>query len=340
MEKVLVAISGGVDSGVAVHLLQKAGYEVYGYTFLTCGDEKDRAIVAEDAAKVANFFGISHTVADIKEEFEDTVMTYFVHQYAAGLTPNPCVFCNETIKFPKLLAHADSLGIKKVATGHYVRVENGVLKKAADIRKDQSYVLCLLNKKDISRFMFPLGNYSKPEIRDIANEINLPVANKGDSQEICFIPNDDYRMVMRQFPHQYKEGAFLDSQGTELGKHQGLPFYTIGQRRGIGIAFGKPMYVTGLDTKKNAVILGDEKELYAQSLKVDGVNYLVDGLGSVEFRAEVKIRYLSNPVPATIKPQGNNSVEVIFDESQKSITPGQFAVFYDGDILLGGGTIL
>ncbi len=338
-EKILVALSGGVDSAVTVHLLREQGYEVYGYTFLTCGSEVDRATVAGDAKKVADFFGIPHEVEDIRFEFEKTVMGYFVRQYAAGLTPNPCVYCNQVMKFPKLLACADRLGIQKVATGHYVRVENGLIKKATNLRKDQSYVLCQLYRGDIPRFVFPLGEYSKPKIREIARSIGLPVAEKGDSQEICFIPNDDYRAVMAQYPWQFREGDFLDRDGNRLGTHKGLPFYTIGQRRGIGIAFGKPVYVTGLDYEKNAVYLGEEGELYHQGLKASFVNYLAEGYGQEEFRAEVKIRYLSNPVPALVRPVGNAQAEVIFDEPQKSITPGQYAVFYDGDVLLGGGSI-
>ncbi len=338
-EKVLVAISGGVDSAVTVHLLQEQGYEVYGYTFLTCGSEEDRKAVAEDAKKVADFFHIPHKVEDIKDEFENTVMVYFLEQYTLGFTPNPCVYCNQVIKFPKLLNCADGMGIDKVATGHYVRVEQGIIKKASNLQKDQSYVLCQLRRRDIPRLIFPLGDYEKPKIREIARNIGLPVAEKKDSQEICFIPNDDYRAVIRQFPQHYKEGSFLDRDGNHLGTHQGLPFYTVGQRRGIGIAFGRPIYVTKLDGTKNAVYLGEERDLYHRHLRINSVNYMVDGYGDEPFRAEVKIRYLSQPVPALVKPLQNDEADVIFDEPQKSITPGQYAVFYDGDVLLGGGAI-
>lgn len=339
-EKIVVALSGGVDSAVSVHLLQEQGYEVYGYTFLTCGSEEDRETVANDAKKVANFFHIPHTVADIRNEFENTVKAYFVRQYAAGLTPNPCVFCNQIMKFPKLMAYADSLGIEKVATGHYARIENGLLKKGIDKKKDQSYFLCLLTGEDLSRIVFPLGAYEKTEVREIASAIGLPVAKKSDSQEICFIPNDDYRAVIKQYPWQYHEGKFLDKEGNVLGTHQGLPFYTIGQRRGIGIAFGTPKYVVGLDAEKNAVYIGDEEELLSEELMISFVNYQVAEKKNDAFRGEVKIRYLSPPVPATITPCSGNRAKICFDKPQKSITPGQFAVFYDGETLLGGGTIL
>lgn len=339
MEKVLVALSGGVDSGVTVHLLQKAGYDVYGYTFLTCGDEADRKEVAEDAAAVANFFAIPHKIEDIKEEFEAKILSYFVNEYTSGRTPNPCVYCNRHIKFPKLLAAADQWGIDKVATGHYVRVEDGLLKRGADPRKDQSYVLCHLNKGDIPRFIFPLGGYSKPQIREIAVNIGLPVANKGDSQEICFIPNDDYAAVISQYPDKFSPGNFLDRDGNVLGRHRGLPFYTMGQRRGIGIAFGKPMYVTGLDTAANSVYLGDESQLYTGEFTVSQMNYLADAPANTSFKALVKIRYLSQAVPCEVQPLEGNKATVVFEQPQKSVTPGQYGVFYKDDVLLGGGVI-
>ncbi|MDO4541517.1 MAG: tRNA 2-thiouridine(34) synthase MnmA [Bacillota bacterium] len=338
MEKVLVALSGGVDSGVAVHLLQEKGYDVFGYTFLTCGDEKDREVVAGDAGAVADFFGISHEIEDIKEDFSDKILSYFVDEYSRGRTPNPCVYCNRYIKFPKLLQAADKLGIHKVATGHYVRAEDGLLKRAANLQKDQSYVLCQLNYSDIPRFIFPLGGYSKAEIREIANNIGLPVANKGDSQEICFIPNDDYAAVIRQYPDKFQPGDFLDKAGNVLGCHKGLPFYTMGQRRGIGIAFGKPMYVTGLDFRANAVYLGEEQELYSSYFSVTSMNYLAPPMED-EFSASVKIRYLSDAVPCRVQPLADAKAKVVLEKPQKSVTPGQYAVFYWGDVLLGGGVI-
>ena len=340
MEKILVALSGGVDSAVTVHLLQEAGYEVYGYTFLTCGAPEDRTAVAADAKLVADFFKIPHQVEDIKEEFEDEVLSYFIDEYAQGRTPNPCVYCNRHMKFPKLLAAADALGITKVATGHYVRIQDGLLQRAADSRKDQSYVLCQLRQEDIGRLVFPLGEYTKGQIREIAAKIGLPVAHKGDSQEICFIPQDDYAAVMRQYPHKFQPGNFLDKEGNILGQHKGLPFYTKGQRRGIGIAFGYPMYVTGLDLTANAVYLGEEAELYSQAFTVEQMNYLLPGKeSSSEFAATVKIRYLSEAEPCVVRPQGESQAEVRLDRQQKSVTPGQYAVFYEGDVLIGGGVI-
>ncbi len=340
MEKVLVALSGGVDSGVAVHLLREAGYDVYGYTFLTSGSAEDRKEVAEDAGLVADFFSIPHKIEDIKDEFEDSVVSYFLREYTEGRTPNPCVYCNRHIKFPKLLAAADAWGIDKVATGHYVRVEEGLLKRGLDSRKDQSYVLCQLASDDISRFIFPLGEYSKGKIREIAASISLPVAHKGDSQEICFIPNDDYKAVIRAYPDRYKEGNFVDKEGNILGRHQGLPFYTKGQRRGIGIALGHPVYVTGLDPYTNSVFLGGEDELYGSEFQVESMNYLAPGYEELEsFEAAVKIRYLSEAVPCRVYPLKEHRAAIALSEPGKSITPGQYGVFYNGDIVIGGGVI-
>lgn len=338
MEKIVLALSGGVDSAVAVHLLQKAGYEVYGYTFVTGDDEKKRKTIIEDAAAVAAHFGISHFIEDIAADFDDVVVRYFADRYFDAKTPNPCVYCNKKMKFPKLLAYADSLGIEKVATGHYVRMEQGRILRATDKRKDQSYVLCLLPEALYPRLVFPLGGYEKPQIRRIAEELGLPVAQKGDSQEICFIPNDDYKAYLTtNYPQRFLGGDFLDTAGNVLGTHKGLPFYTIGQRRGIGLAFGTPKYVVSLDGEKNAVVIGDEKDLYSEGCFVGDVNLI--GKGDAPFDCTVKIRYLGNPVAAKVEPPENGRCRITFAEPQKSVTPGQYAVFYDGDLLLGGGEI-
>jgi tRNA-specific 2-thiouridylase len=338
VEKIVLALSGGVDSAVAVHLLQKQGYEVYGYTFLTGDDKAKRQDIAKDAAAVADYFDISHEIEDITTEFNDTVVTYFTEKYFHGETPNPCVFCNKTMKFPKLLAYADSLGIQKVATGHYVRMEEGRIFRAKDKSKDQSYVLCLLPEEWYPRFVFPLGDYEKKEIRAIAAGLGLPVAEKAESQENCFIPNDDYKAFLQQYPDRFHSGEFMDREGHVLGRHNGLPFYTIGQRRGIGLAFGTPKYVVKLDGEKNAVIIGNEEDLFTAACKVKGVN-LIGEKGSEGFPCSVKIRYLSEPVPAAVKPFGIGIYEVKFEKPLKAVTPGQYAVFYEGDMLLGGGEI-
>ena len=338
MDKIVLALSGGVDSAVAVHLLQEQGYEVYGYTFVNGDDPQKRKSIIDDAAAVAEHFGISHYTEDISAEFEDQIVGYFVDRYFEAKTPNPCVYCNKKIKFPKLLAYADSMGIEKVATGHYVSMKDGMILRAEDKRKDQSYVLSLISEEDYSRFVFPLGIYEKQEIRKIAENLGLPVAHKEDSQEICFIPNDDYKgFLTERYSDRILGGDFLDTEGSVLGKHKGLPFYTIGQRRGIGLAFGSPKYVVSLDAEHNAVIIGDQKDLFSSRCIVKEVNLV--GEHSEEFICSVKIRYLSDPVSAKIKQLKNNRCEVIFDDPQKSITPGQFAVFYDGDLLIGGGEI-
>lgn len=340
MGKVVLALSGGVDSAVAVHLLQEKGYEVYGYTFLTGDDEKKRRLIAEDAAAVAKHFGIPHHIEDIAEEFDATVVAYFADKYFHGETPNPCVYCNRTVKFPKLLAYADSLGIEKIATGHYVRLEEGRIFRGKDRKKDQSYVLCLLPETWYRRLVFPLGNYEKKQIRTFAANLALPVAAKAESQENCFIPNDDYKAFLRRYPSRFRQGDFLDGEGRVLGHHNGLPFYTVGQRRGIGLAFGSPKYVVKLDGAKNAVIIGAEEELFTASCLVKKVN-LIGGKGEEGFSCAVKIRYQSQPAAAAVAPRGNGVFAVNFEKPLKSVTPGQYAVFYDGDDdqLLGGGEI-
>lgn len=338
MKKIVLALSGGVDSAVAVHLLQKQGYEVYGYTFVTGDDETKRSAIIKDAAAVAAHFGIPHFIDDIAADFDDVVVRYFADRYFDAKTPNPCVYCNKKMKFPKLLAYADSLGIQKVATGHYVRMEKGRILRATDRKKDQSYVLCLLPEPLYPRLVFPLGSYEKPQIRKIAKELDLPVAQKEDSQEICFIPNDDYKTYLTtNYPQRFLCGDFLDTKGKVLGTHKGLPFYTIGQRRGIGLAFGTPKYVISLDSKKNAVIIGDEQDLYAADCFVKDVNLI--GTPDFPLNCTVKIRYLSNPVSAKVEQTETGHCRITFAEPQKSVTPGQYAVFYDGDILLGGGEI-
>lgn len=341
MEKIVLALSGGVDSAVSVHLLREQGYDVYGYTFLSGDDKIKNEEIVRDSKSVAAHFGIPHYIENLAEDFNATVITYFVDSYLAAKTPNPCVFCNKTMKFPRLFAYADSLGIEKVATGHYARMKQGYIYRAANLKKDQSYVLSLLPEAWYHRIVFPLGDYDKPQIRRIAESLNLPVAHKSDSQEICFIPNDDYKSFLRsRVPQEIRGGDFLDTAGNILGHHKGIPFYTIGQRRGIGIAFGMPKYVVGLDGKRNAVIIGDLSELYADSCLVKDVN-LLEGIGE-HFRCRVKIRYLGEPVSAEVFSTETVGLwQVRFDSPQKSVTPGQFAVFYDeGDGLLGGGEII
>lgn len=338
MEKIVLALSGGVDSAVSVHLLQQQGYEVYGYTFVTGRDEAKRKSIMDDAAAVAAHFGIPHCIEDLADEFQSTVVSYFADSYFEAKTPNPCVYCNNAMKFPKLLAYADRLGIEKVATGHYVQLKEGRILRAKDKRKDQSYVLCLLPETLYPRLVFPLGDYEKLWIRRIAEELKLPVAHKEDSQEICFVPNDDYKVFLTDsYAERFCPGNFLDVEGNVLGRHKGLPFYTIGQRRGIGLAFGTPKYVVRLDGENNAVVIGDKEDLLTRRFTVKEAN-LID-CPAESFSCTVKIRYLSEPVGAVVKPLGGKRWEVTLDEPQKSITPGQYAVFYEGEALLGGGEI-
>lgn len=340
MEKIVLALSGGVDSAVSVHLLREQGYEVYGYTFLSGDDKTKNEEIVRDAKAVAAHFGIPHDIEDLAEDFHVTVISYFIDSYLNAKTPNPCVFCNKTMKFPKLLSYADSLGIKKVATGHYARMQQGRIYRAANLKKDQSYVLSLLPEAWYPRIVFPLGDYDKPRIRAIAEGLGLPVAHKGDSQEICFVPNDDYKSFLKAHAgEKIRCGNFMDTAGHILGRHNGIPFYTVGQRRGIGIAFGEPKYVIGFDRDANAVMIGDGKELFADACRVKNVN-LIGGINA-SFSCTVKIRYQGVPVPATVSPTGEEGIwQVHFESPQKSVTPGQYAVFYDGDLLLGGAEIL
>lgn len=338
MEKIVLALSGGVDSAVAVHLLKEQGYDVYGYTFVTGDDEEKRKSIIDDAASVAKHFGISHYVEDISDEFDKVIVSYFADRYFSAKTPNPCVYCNKMMKFPKLLAYADKMGIEKVATGHYVSMKDGRIVKAEDKRKDQSYVLSLLPESLYSRFVFPLGCYEKPEIRNIAEKLGLSVAHKDDSQEICFIPNDDYKSYLTaHYPDRFVKGNFLDTDGNILGQHKGIPFYTIGQRRGIGLAFGSPKYVVRLNGKENAVIIGDQVDLFTDHCFIKDVNII--GTHDAVFDCTTKIRYLSEPVPAKVTVLENHRCRIDFEIPQKSVTPGQFVVLYEDDLLLGGGEI-
>lgn len=338
MEKVVLAMSGGVDSSVAVDLLQKQGYEVYGYTFLCVRDARKREEIRRDSAAAAAAFGIPHFIEDITDEFEEKIIKRFEEQYLSAGTPNPCVFCNQLIKFPKVLAYADKLGIRKVATGHYVRTEDGFIRKGADSKKDQSYFLCQLPREIVSRAVFPLGNYTKEQVREMASALSLSSAEKSDSQEICFIPGDDYKLFLsNRCGARIIPGDFVNKDGEILGRHRGIPFYTVGQRRGIGIAFGEPKYVTGLNAADNTVIIGDEKDLYSSSCVVKNMNLLKYERGV--FNCFVKIRYLSAPVPAEVICLDDRHCEVRFAEPRKAVTPGQFAAFYDGDLLIGGGEI-
>lgn len=341
---VLVAMSGGVDSSTAALLLKKEGFSVVGVTarmFHNADvgiDAPDSDKDINDARAVAECLGIRHHVVDLSSSFMENVIGPFKAYYAKGLTPNPCVFCNKKIKFGALLSLADDLSCDFIATGHYAQVEKKerYLLKRSDRDKDQSYMLFALSQEQLSRTLFPLGAFTKAEIRKMAEEAGLPVAKKAESQDICF--TEDYAALLNFLGLKENAGDFLYTDGTKIGRHRGQANYTIGQRKGLGIAYEHPLYVIRKDFKNNAVILGKNEALYGKELFAGNCNFIScrDLEGPV--RVMAKIRYRQPAVPAVIEPYGGRT-RVIFDEPQRAITPGQAAVFYDGDYVLGGGII-
>ena len=346
-KKVAVAMSGGVDSSLCAALLQEQGYEVLGITMQLSDDSREMngvSSAATDARRVADFLGIEHVVADFRTLFSDKVVDYFLTEYLTARTPNPCVICNRFLKFGELLSFAREKGADFLATGHYVRVEKEAdgsfaLKKGRDEKKDQSYVLYRLPREILSHILFPLGSYRKEETRALAQKLSLPVANKAESQEICFVPEDDYKAYLSQHrPNCFRPGDIVDMQGKILGQHRGLPFYTIGQRKGLGIAAAHPLYVIALDEANNRVIVGKNEELYASSLFASDVNWLMEE-PTQEISVHAKIRYGSREVQANVLPLKDRAVKVSFLEPQRAVTPGQSVVFYSGERLVGGATI-
>jgi tRNA-specific 2-thiouridylase len=356
--KVLVAMSGGIDSTVAALMLHKQGYEVVGITMKTWdyaasgGSKKETGCCNldsfNDARQAAVEHGFAHYILDIREEFGDFVIENFVEEYLAGRTPNPCVLCNTHIKWRALLKRADALGCDHIATGHYAKIrqhENGrfVISKAIDHTKDQSYVLWGLQQGLLSRTLLPLGGYKKTAIRQMALDFGYPaLAKKQESYEICFVPDNDYRgFLKRKVPeleNKVAGGYFVDKNGSILGKHKGYPFYTIGQRKGLDIALGKPVFVTHINPENNTVTLGDEEDLDQQEMLVGKLNLIKYEQLSEGMEATTKIRYKDAGTLSTLYPEGNNC-KVRFYESAKGVAPGQSAVFYEGDDVLGGGII-
>lgn len=346
-------MSGGVDSSVAALLLLKAGYDVTGVTMRLRPDEYMRQSAAggccslddiDDARRVAYKLGIDHMVLNFQEVFEKNVIDYFAKQYAAGLTPNPCIACNRYVKFDAMLRRAQALEFDYVATGHYAIIEQSpkgrwLLRRAPTV-KDQSYVLYSFTQEQLSRTLMPLGHYTKPQARALAEEAGLPVAHKPDSQEICFVENNDYAGFIAQYTGTTPPpGDFVDEAGRVLGRHRGITHYTVGQRKGLGLSFGKPMYVTKIDTVHNTVTLGEEGSQYSGSLVAADLNFIPFDTLEAPMRAQVKVRYQAQPAPALLVPLANDRLLVEFDRPQRAVTPGQAVVFYDGDLVLGGGTI-
>ncbi|BEU87658.1 tRNA 2-thiouridine(34) synthase MnmA [Selenomonas sp. TAMA-11512] len=342
-------MSGGVDSSLTAMLLQEEGYEVSGMTMLLFDTyDADGNIIEPqsvvDARRVAEQLGIPHRVVDLRDRFKARVVDYFLHEYGVGRTPNPCVMCNRQVKFGGLYESAQEAGIDLVATGHYARIEqleNGTyaVRKGMDIRKDQSYALCRLTQELLAHFITPLGGLEKTETRALAKQYGLIVADKPESQEICFVPKDDYKAYLAHHaPEMLEAGDIVDLNGRVLGTHQGVPFYTIGQRKGLGIAAEHPLYVVGLDAEKKRVVVGANADLFVKGLTATDVNWQ-QGERTAPFEANVKIRYGNRETKSRIEPLDGGRIRVIFAEPLRAATPGQSVVMYEGDMLLGGAFI-
>jgi len=355
--RVLVAMSGGVDSSVAAMLLHEQGYEVIGMTMKTWdyassgGSKKETGCCSldsiNDARNMAVKLGFPHYILDLRNEFGESIINNFVDEYIAGRTPNPCVLCNTHIKWDALLRRADMLECDFIATGHYakVRQENGryVVSRGLDDTKDQSYVLWGLTQESLKRTIFPLGEYTKPQVREMAMEAGFAeLATKSESYEICFIPDNDYRSFLKRrvqgLEEQVNDGDFVLTDGTVIGKHRGYPFYTIGQRKGLEIALGEPMFVTDINPKTNVVVLGTKDDLQKQAMTVSRYNLIKYEKLPADFLAHTKIRYKDRGAPAILNEE-NGKIYVNFHRKVNAITPGQSAVFYEGDDLVGGGFI-
>jgi tRNA-specific 2-thiouridylase len=353
---VLVGMSGGVDSSTAAALLQRDGYEVVGITMQiwhrSSALEDAGAMqgcctidAVDDARRVAARLGIPYYVPNFRSEFADAVVDDFAQEYLAGRTPNPCVRCNQFVRFDGLLRRADELGIEYVATGHYARVawdaERGefVLMKAMDGRKDQSYMLHTLQQEHLRRVLFPLGGLTKPETRALARELGLLVADKPDSQEICFVAGDNYREFLAQYAGvAARPGEIVDRQGTMVGRHEGVHAFTVGQRKGLGLAAPEPRYVIELRPRENQVVVGSRDEAACSGLVCSRLSF-TGRQPEADFRCGIKIRYRSSEQPGRVRLAGDDAAEIEFDEPVWGASPGQLAVFYDSERVIGGGTI-
>ena len=343
-ERVIVGMSGGVDSSVAAYLLKKGGYDVIGVTMQMLPASN----ISEDAKKVCQTLEIEHYTLNFEKEFKDKVIDYFITSYKNAQTPNPCVVCNRLIKWEALLKRADEMGAKYIATGHYSRIEknpeNGryTLKLSKTSTKDQTYMLYGLSQEQLGRTLMPLGEYEKADVRKIAESIGLPVANKPDSQDICFIPDGDYNAFLKReggvIP---QKGDFIDKNGNVLGTHTGITNYTIGQRKGLGIALGVPAYVCNIDKEKNTVVLGSNDDLFSDTVQIRDFNCIcIDSLPeNAPIKANGKLRYTQKMSPCTLIKSGS-IVTAKFEQPQRAVTPGQSAVFYIDDYVLGGGIIV
>ena len=350
-QKVIVGMSGGVDSSVAAFLLKEKGYEVIGVTMRTwenacekMTDDENQAV--NDAARVAEKLGIPHYVVDFRKEFEDRVIKYFVSEYKSGRTPNPCIVCNRYVKWEALLKYAESLGANLIATGHYALIDKYpktgryTVRNAVTAEKDQTYALCRLTQRQLKSTLMPVGEYTKDQVRKIAEEIDMEISSKPDSQDICFIPDGNYASFIKEYDGtEFKPGDFVDMDGHIIGKHKGIINYTVGQRKGLGISAGKHVYVHHIDRENNRVVICGNDELFSREVKADNINFMaIDGI-SGELRAEAKIRYAHKKAPCSVRME-NGIIKCVFDEPQRAATSGQSLVVYDGEYVLCGGTII
>lgn len=354
-KKVVVGMSGGVDSSVAAFLLKEAGYDVIGVTMQIWQQEDPDTVsenggccgisAVEDARRVAQHLGIPHYVMNFRDEFQDKVIDYFIKEYLAGRTPNPCIACNRYVKWESLLQRSLQIGADYIATGHYARVArlpNGryAIQRSATAAKDQTYALYNLTQDQLAHTLMPVGDYEKPKIREIAGRLGLNVAHKPDSMEICFVPDGDYAgFIDAQRGEKLPEGNFVTADGQVLGRHRGITHYTIGQRKGLNLPMGKRIFVTEIRPETNEVVLGDGQDVFTDRLVCTGLNYMsvADFEGDVPVVA--KIRYNHQGARAIVRKTGADEAEVLFEEPVRAVTPGQAVVFYDGDYVLGGGTI-
>ena len=355
-KKVVVGMSGGVDSSVAAYLLKQQGYDVVGVTMQIWQDESHEEIenkggccglsAVDDARRVAAMLDIPYYVMNFKSEFKRDVIDYFVREYLAGRTPNPCIACNRYVKWESLLTRSIQIGADYIATGHYARIcelPNGryAIRNSVTAKKDQTYALYNLTQEQLKRTLMPIGDYTKEEVRKIAEDIGLMVAGKPDSMEICFVPDNDYAsFIEKETGVTSVPGDFVDVDGNVIGKHRGVIHYTVGQRKGLGIALGKPAFVVAIRPEQNQVVIGEDRDVYTERLYANNLNFMAVDDISEPVHVKAKIRYSHEGAYCTVRKIDSDTIECIFDQPVRAVTPGQAVVLYDGEYVLGGGTII